>query len=348
MFAMDGRAFGRVAVHGLAGVVLLVVAVAGAWAGDSPAAGYHRLLEAGKFEQTEAMLDRLSHDARVLQDERWRLLVDLAKAQRHQGKGREALRTLDRLDRADRQRTPARIELAWAHVLEDELDQARPYVKSLAGSGEAEARCHGRYLLARLAFEDKQYQQAIEHGKRALRAFREVDYYHNPDGWELRQLKTDTRKLMEEAQHKVIAKKYGSAYANYRRARIAEASRDYKQAISYYRRVQEMDAPVLADAAGCYIGGCLVQLDHKREAVDYWQGFIKHDEEGLYRGEAMLKLGRLLLVEAQPRATRGGRALDQQSQALAEEGWPGDAEGHARIDQESAGGIPASRSAGQA
>lgn len=290
-------------------VICIVVAVmpsiavqAGATEGAGPTASggssgsYYDLFRQKKYKQAEAVLRRLVDLRPLSADIRWRLTVDLAKTQRYQGDGHGALKTLDQLSRSDRHRPMAEVESAWAHLLTKDRAAAQRDIDDLIHGKDAEGQCHGRYLVAGLKFKDERYVECIKQCKVALKSFGHVKLYHNPYDWELRRLRTNILKLMAEAKNRLIAQRYGDAYANYRIARFAQANEDYPRAIKYYQLVVASKAPILSDASGCYIGACLVSLGHIGDAATHWQSFIESDPKGLYRGEAMLGLGRMELL----------------------------------------------------
>lgn len=259
---------------------------------------YRDSLIAGDFARVESLLSNAVRDRQLSAEHRWRLQLDLAKAQRYQEKAPAALRTLQAMAQADAARPAVRVERAWSLLLTGQHRDALPALESLRGDSDAEAAFTSVYLLARLALEQERFQPCVDLCQQAIDISRRLDFYHNPNAWELRRIQAEVHRLLEAAKDRNVALQYGDDYANYRRGRLLQASGQYKKAIEAYVKIK---APVLADAAGCYIGKCLAELGHADQAAKQWQAFISADEFGLYRGEAIYEFGRLQLLNAATR-----------------------------------------------
>lgn len=260
---------------------------------------YRKFLGAADYAQAEAMIERARRSRRVPSEDQWRLTLDLAKALRFQQKYQAAEKALNEITGKDELRPLVRVEKAWLQVIAGKGVDAVPVLEALRGDSNVEVRCHAGYLLGKILLEQERIQPCLDACDQAIRDFRKVDFYHNPYDWELFILRKELQKLRAEAKNFDILHKYGEDYANYRRGRFAQARGDFLEAIEYYRKIK---APILLDAAHCYIGACLRDSGMIKEAAAQWQAFIQSDETGLYRGEAMYQLGEMYLIHASNRS----------------------------------------------
>lgn len=103
--------------------------------------------------------------------------------------------------------------------------------------------------------------------------------------------------------------RYGEDFVLYRHAEtLRRTKRKYRDALKKYREiVKKFPESVYAEAAGLYEGLCLVGVGIHREAERKLTAFTGKERYGVYRGEALLELGRIALehhVRAQLARTR--------------------------------------------
>lgn len=259
---------------------------------------YRKFLSAGEYEKAESSIQKIKRSGKVPTDDQWRLMLDLAKASRFQGKLSSAASALDQIKGSDALRPLVRIEAAWQSVLAGKGDDVLMMLEALSADSDVEVRCHAGYLLGKILFAKERIQPTLDACDKAIRDFRKVDFYHNPYDWELFILRRELQKLRAEARDFNILHKYGEDYANYRRGRFAQSRGDFVDAIRYYRLIK---GPILSDAAQCYIGACLRDSGMEKQAAEHWEAFIQSDQTGLYRGEAMYQLGEMLLLHTTTR-----------------------------------------------
>jgi tetratricopeptide (TPR) repeat protein len=112
---------------------------------------------------------------------------------------------------------------------------------------------------------------------------------------DLRQIQVAANKLLYQAREQFDIKTYGKDFAIYRKARESHFSGKYQEAIDLYRQIGD---GTLKEAAGCYIGDCLISLGNPREAVQIYQKMIRENPYGLYRGEMMYTLAVLSYLDS--------------------------------------------------
>ena len=127
-------------------------------------------------------------------------------------------------------------------------------------------------------------------------------------GW--RDLRDEADVLKAEIESEALKKKYGASYGNYvklRRMQVllkrSKTPRYRKEALALADELMETDpASQFAAAAGYLKGEFLASgLEESspkkeiKEAKDYLVKFVKRDPDGLYRGEALMLLGKISL-----------------------------------------------------
>ena len=127
-------------------------------------------------------------------------------------------------------------------------------------------------------------------------------------GW--RDLRDEADVLKAEIESETLKKKYGASYGNYvklRRMQVllkrSKTPRYRKEALALADELMETDpASQFAAAAGYLKGEFLASgLEENspkkeiKEAKDYLEKFVKRDPDGLYRGEALMLLGKISL-----------------------------------------------------
>ena len=127
-------------------------------------------------------------------------------------------------------------------------------------------------------------------------------------GW--RDLRDEADVLKAEIESEALKKKYGASYGNYvklRRMQVllkrSKTPRYRKEALALADELMETDpASQFAAAAGYlkgeFLASGLEESSPKKEikdAKDYLVKFVKRDPDGLYRGEALMLLGKISL-----------------------------------------------------
>ncbi len=104
---------------------------------------------------------------------------------------------------------------------------------------------------------------------------------------------------------------YGEDFVLYREAETLRRSRRrHKEALDKYREIVErFPDGIYAEAAGLYGPLCQIELGETVEAERGLAAFIRANKHGLYRGEALLEMGRLAL-ERRASAQQARRAFD--------------------------------------
>lgn len=268
----------------------------------SDSSKYRDQLASKDYAEAARSLQALLRSNDVPADRRWRLVVDLAKAQRLAGNPTLALKTLSKLDEDSTRQPASRVEQASSLVTIDQGEEAMATLHALEGHGHPEVGIVASVLLAQADLDQGRFQSCVDRCQRAIRRASQADLYHNPYAWEVTAARDAAVRLLGLARDGLIETRYGPDYAYYRRGRLAEQRRKYEEAIGHYRRVA---APILEDAAACYIGRCLHAMGQSSEAVSHLRAFIDKEPEGLYRGEAKVVLGSILADAAETRQELG-------------------------------------------
>ena len=254
---------------------------------------YRDQLARGQFDQAEKQIRTISRGSAVPKDQRWLLALDLLKAMRYQGREGDAEKFLARFGKQDLQRPELIAERTWLAMNQKQADFDGLLIE-LDKQQDEVSPIYAGYFHARQTFDAKQWEACIKLCRQASRRLNNAKLYRYPQQWEISRIRSDLNRLLKEATHFWIASKFGDDYANYRSGRVAQADHLYEDAIRCYRQIK---APILKEASLCYTAECLAKLDHDRDAVALWQKFIRTDETGLYRGEAMLRIGEILLCK---------------------------------------------------
>jgi len=175
-----------------------------------------------------------------------------------------------------------------------------PLVRAAEGCGKA--------LLAR-----KEFQKAVESFRFALR-YAEANYYDRED------LLKRLRDLLARAQRLADMDLYGEDFVRYRDAERLRRQRpqmspgltgtnlrDIAAAREIYLEIiQKWPESIYAEASRLYAAQCLVAMGKIPEAKQELAAFRASDPYGLYRGEAVLEMGRIALeYDLAPQAARG-------------------------------------------
>jgi predicted negative regulator of RcsB-dependent stress response/putative ubiquitin-RnfH superfamily antitoxin RatB of RatAB toxin-antitoxin module len=154
----------------------------------------------------------------------------------------------------------------------------------------------GRALLAR-----KEFQKAVESFRFAVAYARE--YAYNQEAL-IRRLEG----LLRDAQRLAEMDLYGEDFVRYRDAeRLRRVEGKHAAAREVYLEIiQKWPETIYAEASRLYAAQCLVAMGKIPEAKQELAAFRASDPYGLYRGEAVLEMGRIALeYDLAPQAARG-------------------------------------------
>jgi len=154
----------------------------------------------------------------------------------------------------------------------------------------------GRALLAR-----KEFQKAIESFRFALGYAQQCAY---DQGALIGRLKG----LLRDAQRLAEMDLYGEDFVRYRDAeRLRRVGGNHAAAREIYLEIiQKWPETIYAEASRLYAAQCLVAMGKIPEAKQELAAFRASDPYGLYRGEAVLEMGRIALeYDLAPQAARG-------------------------------------------
>jgi len=151
---------------------------------------------------------------------------------------------------------------------------------------------------------------AAENCGKALEAMKRYDKAYGAYDFALKYLRTDVQeydrdpklaKRLTRARSRAARRRdidrYGEDFVLYRHAEtLRRTKRKYRDALKRYREIiKRFPESVYAEAAGLYEASCLVSLGIPNEAERKLAAFWKKERYGLYRGEALLELGRIAL-----------------------------------------------------
>lgn len=260
---------------------------------------YIKLLDSGKTKEAIAVIQQLQRSGRVPKDDRWVLQVDLASAARMQGQPQQAIQLLSSLDKIDQLRPEVALESGLSYLLLKNDIQALKSFETATGAGSPSTRMRANLEVARQNFKNAQYEVTVRLCQLVIDDYGKLSSFDLESTPSIKSIYSAARKLLDEARAMLQQSRYGDDFMFYKTGRQAQARGDYQAAIDAYSKIK---APVLADAAGCYIPACLAELGKVSEAVAAYQKFIAADALGLYREEAHLELIRLQAKFAASRA----------------------------------------------
>jgi len=157
-----------------------------------------------------------------------------------------------------------------------------------------------------LSFLTAEHKNAIEHYQAAIRAGDQYFAGVESERQKLRAtlwapLRTNIAQRLNEAKRRLYAQLYGEDFAAYFAAReMHVVKRQYASALQAYRTVVK-DHPdtVYAEASTLYAAECQIAIGQFDDAVKALKQFVGVSPLGLYRGEAMIRMGQVFLDQAQ-------------------------------------------------
>ncbi|OGV71189.1 MAG: hypothetical protein A3K18_23340 [Lentisphaerae bacterium RIFOXYA12_64_32] len=299
--------------HAIAAILTLLLLTSGlvtAAPAGSPAAGRRvdEMIAAGRYAQAGKQLRKRLGQKDIAAGERLPLTVQLARVLRLGGEPAAAVQELEALDFADKAASAVRLELGRCCLAAGETAKASETLALCRNDRDIPLRCLANFVAAGIDFDAKRYEPCIALLEQVLRDGAGISPSEVETNKELRDALADAARLLETARAELARLRYGEDYYHYRLARMAQARGDFRAAIREYGRIT---APVLADAAGCYIPACEVRIGGKemmKRAMKDYAAFIAGNESGLYREEARLHLAllrcRMLPAPEELKATR--------------------------------------------
>jgi len=182
-------------------------------------------------------------------------------------------------------RIKAREDFAAAMILIDKLGQSGSGVQRMLAAEAA-----GDVLLA-----GKQFQAAEDAYRLAKKVF-QADEYLTDDP--LAKLALDrVKKGLAAARRPLDVEKYGEDFVLYREAEtLRRDKKNYASALELYRQViKRFPDTIYAEASRLYEALCAIKMGKVDEAERSLEAFYRQSKYGLYRGEALLELGRIAL-----------------------------------------------------
>jgi len=281
-----------------AGLVVSLACVAQAGAQERDHYPYRSAIHRGDWDGAEKRLRDLVSDGLIEGEQRWVLAMDLARIYRLQGDLKRAGDVLGQLSPDQAQQPYARLEAAIQKLeREEEKAQNAGGAELVRLRHEADHRIKqgANYHIALRDFDREHYDNCVRRCDGIIRDIGKLKLYQHPDASDLRHLIVLAKRLKARAEAQLLILKYGDDYFHYRQGRRAQARGDHEKAIEHYQQVK---AEMLRDASECYTADCLLAMGRTDEAARGYQRFIETDPDGLYRGEAMLKLARLQIIHA--------------------------------------------------
>lgn len=103
---------------------------------------------------------------------------------------------------------------------------------------------------------------------------------------------------LNHAKRQYDIERYGEGFVDYRDVRSTHLKKKYQDAIVQYNRLIKKHAgTVYAEAAKFYRAQCQAAVGEPENAIEALESFVQASPLGLYRGEALYEIGRLVLEQ---------------------------------------------------
>jgi len=273
---------------------------------DAAAGRAGRLIDAGKHEQAARLLVQVRKGLGEERDPRLEGL--LARAALALKQPKVALQLAgpfaEKRDAYDPNLTDCYLAAGDAYLATDQPYKALLIFDWMAGQTEGldlilAAEGCGRALLAR-----KEFQKAVESFRFALRYAQRG--YNYPE--EIQDIIRRLKAQLAKARRLADIARYGEEFVRYRDAeRLRRVQQKFAQARQVYLEiVKKWPETIYAEASRLYAAKCLVAMGKTGEAKPELYAFRASDPYGLYRGEAVLEMGRIALEHhLNPGAAKG-------------------------------------------
>ena len=246
----------------------------------------------GRYSSAIRQLKRASRTFRNDAKAYAQVMTMLASCQTHNGKYRQALKTLSKI----RRDFPHQYKYEQANAFLG-LKQYKKALDSISGYIPK----HGKYLYMKAMWIKAQAEIELKRHKSCMSTCWRVMYQNlsrAPKGFadqklansainELKKIKTAARKLYYEAREAYDIKTYGVDFANYRKAREAHFAKQYPKARKLYALIKN---GTLKEAAVCYSAETYLDAGNEDEAVKLFARAARANPYGLYQGEMLYNL----------------------------------------------------------
>lgn len=262
-------------------MALLVIA-------EEPDYAYRLQMEVDKLASAEVAVRRELRAEGLVAAHRVAMTADLAKIRRLRGKPADGLRELEALPDALQREGLVQLERGRCLLDLGRDEEALSTLLPLPGVDDLRVSAPAGVALAKLHMKRKMYESAIEWCRKVLAITRQASEIDD------RRDQQRARELLAEAMDAFALQKLGDDYYHYRKARVAQAKREFAEAIEYYRLIETH--PVLMEAAACYTAQCWAALEEEVKANRLFGDFVESAPYGLYRGEAQVEWARFRLL----------------------------------------------------
>lgn len=302
-------------------IVLLVASGLVAATGDDRAKEMEikawKAIETGGYAQGSQLLSTLARWKDAPAETAWQYRLGLSIASRSAGQTNSAADAIRSLSSNDRNQPAVRLEMARLALAVKNAKSALTLLTGLESEADPSVQSESKFQIAKLLFDEERYADCVERCVAAISAGenyekkcrtqdnqRKLDDYGDaraPSGYEqyvryrTAQVVKEAKELLDKARRMTWREKFGEEYLIYIKAREAQGSGRWLEAIQLYQKVQ---CEVLGDAARCYGAACRASLGALDSAKREYRAFIEAAPEGLYRGEALLDLARLEYLTA--------------------------------------------------
>ncbi len=247
-----------------------------------------KLLSDGKYKQSIEKLEKAISDARLAGSARGYAVVLLARALRLDGRPAESVRLLEK--HVETKSSLHGIELGEAYLALQNYEEAIRAASFYGSKDAPEILARAHWIRARAEFALATYLQCIGSCKEVIGSVVKYGAQTGADRRILNEMSEISKKaeeLMERAQELYDAANYGRDFAFYRKARKAEFSGRYDEAIKNYGLIR---SGILFQAAALYSGRCLKAKGETKEALAKFKEIVENDPSSPYAGEAVLEL----------------------------------------------------------
>lgn len=149
-----------------------------------------------------------------------------------------------------------------------------------------------------LARAENAFGFALHNLKAMLDKHEYADYLSDDELAFIELLRTRLKAQLDQVKHLRFLERVGPIFIMYRDAqRLRLNKKDYLGALQKYDAlIAEYPDSTYAEASRLYKGLCMIEVGGYESGEKHLLKFIEDDEAGLYRGEALLQLGRLSLL----------------------------------------------------
>lgn len=248
-----------------------------------------KLIDAKRWEQAVSKLKTLYKTSQSNEKDAGVVAVMLARALNGQGKFKEAAALLEKLNSG--RPVDYHLELGETYLSLSNYDKAVIASKNYNEKSGQLIYLKALWLRARAYLELKKYRDCIESCAQVTK-HRQAANIEGLADFNAEKINKDTvsalkkqaGELAQKAQELFDIQEYGRDYAWYRKAREAEAEKEYGDAIRFYGNIKK---GTLRSAARCYIAKCTAEMGKAKEALKVYEEIYAGSRKDLYYGEAL-------------------------------------------------------------